>query len=78
MQRLADDLVRDMRTIEIAGIDVIHSRSDGLAQHGQCLVVILGWTEHSGSGELHGTVAEPFYRSIAEYECPGLVNGGHN
>jgi hypothetical protein len=40
--------------------------------------MILGWTEHSGSGELHGTVAESFYRSIAEYECTGLVNGGHN
>ena len=32
MQRLADQLIGDVRAVEIAGIDVIHSRRDRLAQ----------------------------------------------
>jgi len=67
-----------VRTIEIAGVDVIHPRRDSLAQHGQCSVAIRGWTENAGPSELHRTVPEPFYGAIAEYECARLVNGGHN
>ena len=33
MQRLLNDLIGDMRTVEIAGIDVIHARGDSLAQN---------------------------------------------
>ena len=33
MERLLDDLIRDVRTIEIAGIYVVHSSGDGLAQN---------------------------------------------
>src|SRR5580693_8610482 len=33
MQRLLNDLIGDMRTVEIAGIDVVHARGDGLAKN---------------------------------------------
>ena len=34
MQGLFDDLVGDVRTIEVAGVNVVDARSDGLAQDG--------------------------------------------
>jgi hypothetical protein len=33
MQRLSDDLVGYMRTVEVAGIDVVHARGHSLAQN---------------------------------------------
>ena len=33
MQRLLNDLIGYMRTVEIAGIDVVHARRDSLAQN---------------------------------------------
>ena len=68
-QRLADQLVGDLRTIEVAGVDVIDPAGDGLAQHGQGRVSILGWSEYAGPGQLHGAVAEPFHGAIPEGEC---------
>ena len=65
MQRLLNDLIGDMRTVEIAGIDVVHARRDSLAQNRDRtgniawrapnpLVAIL-------SGELHGPITDPIY-----------------
>src|SRR6201998_1138776 len=65
MQRLLNDLIGDMRTVEIAGIDVVHARCDSLAKNRDrtgniawrtpnLLVAIL-------SGELHGPITDPVY-----------------
>ena len=65
MQRLLDDLIGDMRTVEIAGIDVVHARRDSLAKNRDRtgniawrapnpLVAIL-------SGELHRPITDPIY-----------------
>src|ERR1700747_1737654 len=65
MQRLLHDLIGDMRTVEIAGIDVIHARADSLAQNRDrtgnitrrapnLLVAIL-------SSELHGPITDPIH-----------------
>jgi hypothetical protein len=65
MQRLLNDLIGDMRTVEIAGIDVVHARRDSLAKNRDRtgniawrapnhLVAIL-------SGELHGPITDPVY-----------------
>src|SRR6202007_2100781 len=72
MQRLLNDLIGDMRAIEIAGIDVIHARCDSLAKNRDrtgnivrrapnLLIAIL-------SSELHGPITDPIHsqRSTCE------------
>ena len=77
MQRLADNLVGNVRTIEVAGVDVVHPGGDGLAQHGHCRVMIPGRAENAGSRELHGAVAKPVHGAVAECECAGHFDAGH-
>ena len=77
MQRLADQPVGDMRAVVVAGVDMVHSGSDGFAQHGQRRVMVPGWAKHAGSRELHGAVAKPFHGAAAEGERAGFVDAGH-
>lgn len=42
MQRLADQMIGDVRAVEIAGVDVIDPACHRFAQHGQGGVAILG------------------------------------
>ena len=77
VQRLADQLVGDVRAVVVAGVDVVDAARDGLAQHGQCRVAVLGRAEHAGPGELHGAVAEPLHGAVAELERAGSVDIGH-
>ena len=35
MERLADDLIGDVRTVEVAGVDVVDAGGDRLAQNGE-------------------------------------------
>jgi hypothetical protein len=57
MQGLPDNLVRDMRAVEIGGIDMVHARGDGRAQDGDGAVRILGRTPYAGAGQLHCAIA---------------------
>ena len=41
VQRLADELVGDVRAVEVAGVDVVDAARDRLAQHGERGVAIL-------------------------------------
>ncbi len=77
VERLADDLIGDVRAVEVRGIDVVHAIRDGRAQHGQRCIAILGWAEYAGSRELHGAVAETPDIAVAEFEAPGLIDAGH-
>ena len=61
MQSLVDQVVCDVRAIEIAGVDVIYAMGNRLAQDGQRRVMILGRAKHTGAGELHGAIAEPLH-----------------
>ena len=61
MQRLADELIGDVRAVEVAGVDVIDAARDRLAQHGDRRLAVLRRPEHAGSGELHGAVAEALH-----------------
>ena len=72
MQRLADDLVGDMRAVEVAGVDVVDAAGHRLAQHGERRVAILGRAEDAGPGELHGAVTQPLHGAVAEREGAGL------
>eukprot|EP00166_Cyanidium_caldarium_P001965 ctg_2045.g472 len=76
-QRLADQLVDHVRTVVIAGVDMVHARGHGLAQHRKRRVAILGRAEHPRAGQLHGTVAEPPHRAVAQRERASSINTGH-
>ena len=78
MQRFADELVGDVRAVEVAGVDVVDAARDGLAQHRERRVAILGRPEHAGSGELHGAIAEPLHGAVAEGEGAGFADVGHD
>ncbi|SOZ73765.1 conserved hypothetical protein [Cupriavidus taiwanensis] len=57
MEGFADELVGDVRAVEITRIDVVHAGRDGFAQHGDGCGTILRRSEHAGPGQLHGAVA---------------------
>src|SRR3984893_3811786 len=63
MQRLLNDLISDMRTVEIAGIDVVHARCHSLAQNRDRAWNIAWWAPNLLiailSGELHGPITDP-------------------
>ena len=73
MKRLADDLVDDMRPVEVAGVDVVDAARDGLAQHGDRRVAILRRPEHAGPGELHRAVAHALHGAVAQGESAAAV-----
>src|SRR5882762_6041918 len=77
MQRLTDQLVRDVRSVVIAGVDVVHPRRDGLTQYGLCRLLIPGRPEYSWAGQPHRAVSKPPDEPIAEAECAGWFNAGH-
>ena len=68
MERLLDDLIRHVRAIEIAGIDVIHSRFNGLSQDPDGFVGIARRSPHLRTGQLHGAITNTVHgqRSIGE------------
>ena len=66
MKRLANDLVGDVRSVEVAGINVIDAGCDGLPQHGNGGGAILRWTEDTLAGKLHGAVAHAPHGSVTK------------
>src|ERR1700733_2119911 len=77
MQRLANQLIGDVRTVVVAGVDMVHTARHRFAQHGKRCLWVLRRTEYPGAGELHGAVAKPPCGAIpAEGECSRLMNSG--
>ena len=66
MQRFADELIGDVRAVEVARVDVIDAARDRLAQHGDRAVAVFRRPEHARSGELHRAVAQALHGAIAE------------
>ena len=73
VKRLADDLVGDVRAVEVGGVDVVHTAGDGFAQYGQRRVAILGRTENAASRKLHGPIAKTIHVAVAELKAAGLM-----
>ncbi len=57
VQGLLDDLVGDVRSVEVAGVDVVDSEFDGFAEDGERGIHVPGGAEDVRAGELHGAVA---------------------
>src|SRR5512132_888867 len=79
MECFFDQLISDMRPIEIAGVDVIDSEPNDLAQDCDRAVVIFWWPEYMWTRELHGAVAHASQdQIIGKLECAaGQGDGGH-
>ena len=56
MQRFFDKLIGNVRAIEVAGVDVIDTEANNLAQDGERTVVICRRPEYMWTSELHGAV----------------------
>ena len=66
MERLADEFVGHVGSVELRGVDVVDAEFDGPAQHGDRLIVVAGRAEDSGSGELHRTETDAENREVAK------------
>ena len=73
VERLVDQLVGDVRAVELGGVDVVDAGVDGPAQHRERLGAIGRRSEHAGAGELHGAEPHPVHRAPAKHD--GVV--GH-
>jgi len=69
MQGLADDLVRHMWAIEIAGVDVVDAAFHRFAQHGYGLCTIARRPENAHARKLHRAIAQTAHRVVAKLEC---------
>src|SRR5260370_34462320 len=56
MKRLFDDLVGHMRTVKIAGIDVVDPSRNSLSQNGYSSLSITRRSPHLRAGKLHGAI----------------------
>jgi hypothetical protein len=77
MQRFVDDLVGDMRSIVIAGVDVIDAARHRLAQPCDGDRAVLRRSEHARSRKLHRAIAQALHGALAKLECSGFASIGH-
>ena len=78
VQRLANQLIGDMRPVEVAGVDVVHAGFDGLAQYGQRGRSILGRAEYAGACQLHRAVTDAVYLAVAQSESAAVCQARHS
>jgi site-specific DNA-cytosine methylase len=69
VQRLADQVVGDVGAVELRGVDVVDAELHGAAQDRTRAFGVARRAEDAGAGELHGAVADPSYRELAESSC---------
>jgi hypothetical protein len=75
MQCLADQVVDDIRAVELGGVDVVDAELDRASQDSaRRLWIGGGRAEHVRARQLHRAEADAFDRLLAEEGC---VVGGH-
>src|SRR5579863_8163077 len=57
MESLLDDLIGHMRSVIVAGIDVVHAGLYRFAENSNGGIDVPWWSPDAGSGELHRTVS---------------------
>src|ERR1700733_16142529 len=77
MQCFTDELVGDVRPVEVAGVDVIHTRRHRLAKHRKRCIAVLWRSKYTGSSQLHGAVAHPGHLAVTQRESPRFHKVGH-
>ena len=69
VQRLADQLVDDVGTVVLRGVDVVDAELDGAAQDGAGTFGIAWRSEHAGACELHRAEADAVDGLVAQKRC---------
>ena len=64
VQGFFDDLVGDVRAVEVAGVDVRDTQLYRLAQYGHGSVAVGRWAEHVRASQLHRAVPHARDRQI--------------
>ncbi len=75
VQGLTDDLVGDVRAVEVGRVDVGDAEFHRGAEDPDRLVTVGGRAEHAGAGELHGAVADPGQVEVVS-EAEGAAGEG--
>src|SRR5215471_14586332 len=80
MERLLDNLIRDMRTIEIARVDVVHSGFDSFPQNPHGTLRIARWSPNLGTRQLHRTISYAVHghRGVCKGVASAKVNVSHH
>ena len=69
VQRLADQLVDDVRTVVLRGVDVVDPELDGAAEDRAGTFGIARRSEHAGACELHRAEADAVDGLVAQKRC---------
>lgn len=69
MQSFTDNLIGDVGSVEVAGVDMIDPAGDDLTQDCDSLGSIARRAEDALSGKLHGAIAHALHRTAAKNEC---------
>ena len=67
MESLLDDLIGHMRSVVVAGINVVYAGLDCLAKNGDGGIDVPRWSPDAGSGKLHRTVSH----AVQSHRCSG-------
>ena len=59
VQGLPDDLVSDVRPVEVGGVNMVDAGGDGLAKDGDGTLSVPRRSPHTAAGQLHRAVAYP-------------------
>src|ERR1700678_1178663 len=73
MKRLLDNLVGHVRTVKVAGIDVVDSRCNRLSQNSNRSVHVAWWSPNLWTGELHRAVTHAVQRQRGARERHAFV-----
>ncbi len=75
MERLLYDLIGHMRTVKVAGVDVIHAGLNGLSQYSDCSLDVAGRSPDLRACKLHRAIAHAVYghRGAGERETAAKV-----
>ena len=80
MKCLLDNLICHVRTVKVAGVDVVHARANRLSQNSDRCVNVPWRSPNFGAGKLHGAVAHSVQirRGSHKFEsAPKLRRFGH-
>src|SRR5439155_21956890 len=69
-------LIRHMRTVVVAGIDMVHASFNGLAQNLEGADNIARWSPHLWTRQLHRAITHAVHGQRSVWECQAAAEIG--